>query len=89
VAEASGDGVKIGARSQELGSGVVPELLQRAGDADPAGVAAVAVCHGVRIPRLAACWVGRERERVFGYLDAKRPGLGPAALKPLLEELTG
>ena len=27
VAEASGDGVQVGARGQELGSGVVPELL--------------------------------------------------------------
>ncbi|HVD32274.1 MAG TPA: hypothetical protein VNC19_01760 [Gemmatimonadales bacterium] len=34
--EAPGDGVEVGAGGQELGGGVVPELLQRAGDADPA-----------------------------------------------------
>jgi hypothetical protein len=32
--EAPGDGVEVGAGGQELGGGVVPELLQRA--ADPA-----------------------------------------------------
>ena len=48
--EAPGHGVQVGARGQELGGGVVPELLQRAGDADPAGVPPVPVGHGVREP---------------------------------------
>ena len=34
--EAPGDGVEVGAGGQELGGGVVPELLQQASDADPA-----------------------------------------------------
>ena len=45
--------------------------------------------HRVRVPRLAACRVGREREGVFGHLDAEGTGLGAAALEPLLEELAG
>ena len=85
MAEAPGDGVQVGARGQELAGGVVPELLQRAGDADPAGVPAVPVGHGVRVPRLAARRVGREGERVLGHLDAKSPGFGAATLEPLLE----
>ena len=32
VAEATGDGVQIGACREELGSGVVPQFLQRAND---------------------------------------------------------
>ena len=51
VAESSGDGVQVSAVSQELGGGVVPQLLERAGDADPAGVPAVPVGHRVGIPR--------------------------------------
>jgi hypothetical protein len=63
----------------------VAELLQRAGDADPAGVPAVPVGHGVWVPRLAARRVGRKRERVLGYLDAESPGLGAAAQETLVE----
>ena len=89
MAEAAGHGVQVGARCQELGGGAVPELLQRAGDADPAGVPAVPVRHRVGIPRLAADRVRRERERVLRHLDAESPCLGAAALEPLLEQLAG
>ena len=89
VAEAPGDGVQVGARGQELGGGVVPELLQRAGDADPAGVPAVAMGHRVGVPRLAAGRVGRERERVFRHLDAEGACRDPAAPEVLLEQLAG
>jgi hypothetical protein len=77
VAEASGHDVQVGARGEELGRGVVPELpSERAGDADPAGVPAVPAGHRVGVPRLAANRVGRERECVLGHLDGKsRSGL--------------
>jgi hypothetical protein len=45
--------------------------------------------HRVGIPRLAACRIGRERERVFGHLDAEGTRLGPAAPEVLLEQLAG
>jgi hypothetical protein len=47
------------------------------------------VGHGVRVPGGLACRVGRERERVLGHRDAQGPGLGAAALEPLLEQLAG
>jgi hypothetical protein len=67
----------------------VAQLLQRAGDADPAGLSAVAVGHRVGVPGLAACRVGRERERVFWDLDAEGTRLGAAAPEVLLEQLAG
>ena len=85
MAKTPRDGVQVGARSQQLGSGVVPQLLQRAGDADPPGVPAVPVGHRVGIPRRAACRVRRERECVFRHLDAKGPRVGSAALEALAE----
>jgi len=87
VAQAPGDGVQVGARGQELGGGVVPKLLQRAGDADPASVAAIPVRHRVGVPRRVACRVGGERERVVRYLDAEGLGFGAAALESLAEQL--
>ena len=87
--EAPGDGVQVGAGGQELGGGVVLELLKRAGDANPARVPAVPVGHRVGIPGLATCRVGREREHVFGHLGTDRPGLGTAALESLAEQLAG
>jgi hypothetical protein len=89
VPEAPGHGVQVGARGQQLGGGVVPELLQRAGDADPAGVPPVPVGHGVRVPGRLARRVRRERECLLGHLDAQGPGLGAAAPEPLLEQLAG
>ena len=89
MAEAAGDGVQVGARSQELGRGVVPELLQRTGDADPAGVPTVAVGHRVGVPRLAAHRVRREGERIVRHLDADGLCVGSAALEPVAEQLAG
>ena len=85
VTEAPGHCVQVGASGQELGGGVVPELLQGTDDADPAGVPAIPVRHCVGVPRLAACRVGRERERILGHLDGERPGFGTATLELLLK----
>jgi hypothetical protein len=49
VPEAPGDGAEVGAGGQEPGGGVVPELLQRAGDADPATPSDAPV-EGFRVP---------------------------------------
>ena len=67
----------------------MPELLERAGDADPAGVAAVPVGHRVRVPWRAACRVGGEGEGIFRHPDAEGRSLGAAALEPLGEQLAG
>ncbi len=58
VAEPPGDGVQVDPGREQLGGGAVPEFLQRAADPGPIGVAAVAVRHGVRVPRLPPCRVG-------------------------------
>ena len=89
VAEAPGDGVQIGACREELGGGVVPQFLQRAGDADPAGVPAVSVGHGVGVPWRPPRRIGGERVRVFRHGHAELGRLGAAALEPLAEQLTG
>ena len=63
--------------------------LQRAGDANLAGVPAIPVGHRVRVPRRAAFRVRGEGERVVRYLHAEGLGLGAAALEPLAEQLAG
>ena len=67
----------------------MPELLQRAGDAKLVGVPPVPVSHSVRVPRLTACRVGREREGIIRHLDAKCPGFGATAPEPVLEQSAG
>ena len=70
VAEASGYGVQVGARGQELGGRVVPELLQRAGDANPAGVPAVR--WGIWRVATARGLPGRERTRTRPRVPGRR-----------------
>ena len=89
VPEASGDGVQVGACREELGGGVVPEFLQRAGDADPTGVSAVSVGHGVGVPWRSACGVGGERVSIVRHGDTIAGRFGAASLEPFAEQLTG
>ena len=72
MAEAPGHGVQIGARGQELGGGVVAEFLERAGNADPAGVPAVPV-GGLPVGEVVAVGLGEqlaERRGGGGFVGA-------------------
>lgn len=89
VAETPGDGLQVRARGQQLGGRVMPQLLQRACDADPAGVPAVPVGHRVGVPWRAACRVGGERECAFRHPGSEVPRLGTAALESLAKQFTG
>ena len=89
VTEAAGDGVQIGACREQLGGGVVPQFLQGAGDADPAGVPAVSVGHGIGVPWRPARRIGGERVGIFWHGHAELVRLGAAAPEPLAEQLTG
>ena len=85
MAEAASHRVQVGVRSQELGGRVVPELFQRAGDADPAGVAPVPVRRRVGVSRLTSGRIREEREGVCRDFDALGSRLCTAAPKALLE----
>jgi hypothetical protein len=67
----------------------VPQLLQRARNADPAGIPAVPVGHRVGIPWDTARRIGGERKGVFGHFDAEGLRLGAPSAEPLMEQLTG
>lgn len=87
MSEPSSDGIKVDSGVEELGGRVVAEFLERAGDAAPAGIATVAVGHGVGIPRRAAVRFGRERVGASGYADAEIGGISAAAAEPVAEQL--
>jgi hypothetical protein len=87
VSEPPRDGVEVDSRMEELGGRVVAELLERTGDADPAGIAAVAVGHGVGIPRRTAVRFGREREGASRQADGEIRRIMAASVEPVGEQL--
>jgi len=87
MAKSARDGIEVDSGVEELGGRVVAELLERAGDADPTGIATVAVGHGVGIPRRTAVRLGRERVGASRCTPTAIRGIMTAAAEPVGEQL--
>lgn len=89
VTESAGDGPQVDAGGQELGGGVVAQLVKVAGEAESLDESAVALRRGVRRQGLTAIRVEREHVPVLGQVDAEHLGSTAATPGVLAEDGDG